>query len=29
MKSTKLAQERIGRRWIAGALVLAVFLAEL
>jgi hypothetical protein len=27
MQSTKLAQERIGWRWIAGALVLAVFLA--
>jgi hypothetical protein len=27
MKSTNLAQEQIGWRWIAGALVLAVFLA--
>jgi hypothetical protein len=27
MKSTKLAQEQIGWRWIAVALVLAVFLA--
>jgi len=27
MKSTKLAQEQIGWRWIAGALVLAVCLA--
>jgi hypothetical protein len=27
MKSKDLAQERVGWRWIAGALVLAVFLA--
>jgi hypothetical protein len=27
METTKLAQEKIGWRWIAGALILAVFLA--